>query len=55
MLKIINIVVGIENVNILSDVSFSVSKFTSVIGRNGAGKTTLIRSIMRILKLDSQL
>ncbi len=53
MLKIINIVVGIENVNILSDVSFSVSKFTSVIGRNGAGKTTLIRSIMRILKLDS--
>ena len=53
MLKVENIDVSIENVKILTSISISINKFTSVIGRNGAGKTTLIRSIMRILKLDS--
>ena len=53
MLTVKNIDVSIENVKILTNISISIKKFTSIIGRNGAGKTTLVRSIMRILKLDS--
>ena len=53
MLKINNIDVSIENIKILTNISIVINNFTSVIGRNGAGKTTLIRSIMRILQLDS--
>ena len=53
MLKINKIDVSIENVKILLNISININRFTSVIGRNGAGKTTLIRSIMRILELDS--
>ena len=49
MLKVENLSVQIENINILDSVSFQVDKFSSIIGRNGAGKTTLIRSIMSIL------
>ena len=43
MLKIINIVVGIDNVKIFQIYLLVLTKFTSVIGRNGAGKTTLIK------------
>ena len=53
MLKVNNINVRIGNIRILSDIDFNVSKFTSIIGRNGAGKTTLIRSIMKILEIES--
>ena len=53
MLKVNNINVRIGNIKILSDISLQVSKFTSIIGRNGAGKTTLIRSIMKILEIES--
>ena len=53
MLKVNNINVKIGNIRILSDIHFNVSKFTSIIGRNGAGKTTLIRSIMKILEIES--
>ena len=53
MLKINNIDVSIDNVKILTNISIIINKFTSIIGRNGAGKTTLVRSIMRILQLDS--
>ena len=53
MLKVNNINVRIGNIRILSDINFNVSKFTSIIGRNGAGKTTLIRSIMKILEIES--
>ena len=49
MLKVENLSVQIENINILDSVSFQVGKFSSIIGRNGAGKTTLIRAIMSIL------
>ena len=49
MLKVENLSVQINNINILDSVSFKVSKFSSIIGRNGAGKTTLIRAIMSIL------
>lgn len=49
MLSIQNLCVNIEKIPILQDITFNVSKFSSVIGRNGAGKTTLIKSIMNIL------
>ena len=49
MLKVEELSVQIDNINILESVSFKVGKFSSVIGRNGAGKTTLMRSIMSIL------
>ncbi len=50
MLKISNLSVSIDNIQILSNVSITVNKFSSIIGRNGAGKTTLVRSIMKILE-----
>ena len=53
MLKVNNINVRIGNIRILSDIHMHVSKFTSIIGRNGAGKTTLVRSIMKILEIES--
>ena len=53
MLKVKNLSVQIENINILDSMSFQVDKFSSIIGRNGAGKTTLIRSIMSILPAKS--
>ena len=53
MLKVNNINVSIGNIRILSDIHLNVSKFTSIVGRNGAGKTTLIRSIMKILEIES--
>ncbi len=53
MLRINNLGVSIGNIDILDEVSFKVSKFSSIIGRNGAGKTTLMRSIMNILPLKT--
>ena len=55
MLKVANLNVAIQSVQILRDVSFELPSGTmaGLIGRNGAGKTTLMRSIMGLLKIGS--
>jgi branched-chain amino acid transport system ATP-binding protein len=52
MLKISNINVFYENLQVLRDVSLNVEKgeVVAMIGANGAGKTTIIRTISGILK-----
>ena len=52
MLRIENLNVSIQSVQILRDVSLEVppATMTGLIGRNGAGKTTLMKSIMGLLK-----
>lgn len=53
MLKLDNVDVAIQSVQILRDVSLELPTGTmaGLIGRNGAGKTTLMKSIMGILKV----
>ena len=53
MLKLANLNVAIQSVQILRDVSFELpsGSMAGLIGRNGAGKTTLMRSIMGLLKI----
>ncbi len=55
MLKVENLNVSIQSVQILRDVSLAlpVGTMAGLIGRNGAGKTTLMKSIMGILKVSS--
>lgn len=55
MLKISNLNVSIQSVDILRDVSIKVdtASMAGLVGRNGAGKTTLIKSVMGILKPKS--
>jgi len=55
MLKIDNVDVSIQSVQILRRVSLELPNGTMVglIGRNGAGKTTLMKSVMGILKVAS--
>ena len=55
MLKVANLNVAIQSVQILRDVSLELPSGTmaGLIGRNGAGKTTLMRSIMGLLKIGS--
>jgi branched-chain amino acid transport system ATP-binding protein len=55
MLKISNLNVSIQSVDILRDVSIQVdtASMAGLVGRNGAGKTTLIKSVMGILKPKS--
>jgi branched-chain amino acid transport system ATP-binding protein len=55
MLKISNLNVSIQSVDILRDVSIHVhtASMAGLVGRNGAGKTTLIKSVMGILKPKS--
>lgn len=55
MLKVENLNVSIQSVQILRDVSLVLPAGTmaGLIGRNGAGKTTLMKSIMGILKVSS--
>ncbi len=52
MLKLENLNVSIQSVQILRDVSLALPAGTmaGLIGRNGAGKTTLMRSVMGLLK-----
>jgi branched-chain amino acid transport system ATP-binding protein len=52
MLRIENLNVSIQSVQILRDVSLELptGSMTGLIGRNGAGKTTLMKSVMGILK-----
>lgn len=51
MLRIENIDVFYDNVQVLRDVSLNVSKddIVTIIGANGAGKTTLLKAICGIL------
>jgi branched-chain amino acid transport system ATP-binding protein len=55
MLKIENVDVSIQAVQILRSVSFELptGNMAGLIGRNGAGKTTLMKSIMGLLKVSS--
>lgn len=55
MLKISNLNVSIQSVDILRDVSIQIhtASMAGLVGRNGAGKTTLIKSVMGILKPKS--
>lgn len=55
MLKICNLNVSIQSVDILRDVSIQVdtASMAGLVGRNGAGKTTLIKSVMGILQPKS--
>jgi branched-chain amino acid transport system ATP-binding protein len=55
MLRIADLAVAIESVNILRGVSLQLQQGTvaGLIGRNGAGKTTLMRSTMGILNWRS--
>ncbi len=55
MLKISNLNVSIQSVDILRDVSIELdsASMAGLVGRNGAGKTTLIKSMMGILKPKS--
>jgi branched-chain amino acid transport system ATP-binding protein len=55
MLKISNLNVSIQSVDILRDVSIQVdtASMAGLVGRTGAGKTTLIKSVMGILKPKS--
>ena len=50
MLRVKNVSVKIEAVEILEDIDIEIKGFSSIIGRNGAGKTTLMKTIMNILK-----
>ena len=52
MLKVENLNVSIQSVQILRDVSLALPAGTmaGLIGRNGAGKTTLMKSVMGLLK-----
>ena len=53
MLKVENLDVSIQSVQILRRVSFELpsGSMAGLIGRNGAGKTTLMKSVMGILKV----
>jgi iron complex transport system ATP-binding protein len=55
MLQLENINFSYGTVNVLADISLSVSKgeFIAVIGPNGAGKSTLIKIIDRILQANT--
>ena len=55
MLRVSNLNVSIESIDILRDVSIEVdtASMVGLVGRNGAGKTTLLKSIMGILKAKS--
>ena len=55
MLKVANLNVAIQSVQILRDVSLDLPEGTmaGLIGRNGAGKTTLMKSIMGLLRVGS--
>ena len=55
MLRIDNLDVAIQSVNVLRGVSIEVpvGKFVGLIGRNGAGKTSLMRSVMGHLRVRS--
>jgi branched-chain amino acid transport system ATP-binding protein len=55
MLKVHNLNVSIQSVQILRDVSLTLPDGTmaGLIGRNGAGKTTLMKSVMGLLKASS--
>jgi branched-chain amino acid transport system ATP-binding protein len=55
MLKVENLSVSIQSVQILRDVSLELPDGTmaGLIGRNGAGKTTLMKSVMGLLKANS--
>src|SRR5258706_7178040 len=55
MLKVENLSVSIQAVQILRDVSLELQAgaMTGLIGRNGAGKTTLMKSVMGILKAST--
>jgi len=52
MLKVENIKVAYDSVNVLWDVSFTIHKkeIITIIGPNGAGKTTTVKTIMGLLK-----
>jgi branched-chain amino acid transport system ATP-binding protein len=53
VLKVANLNVAIQSVQILRDVSLDLptGAMVGLIGRNGAGKTTLMKSIMGLLKV----
>jgi len=55
VLKLVNLNVSIQAVQILRDISLELAdgSMAGLIGRNGAGKTTLMKSIMGILKVSS--
>jgi branched-chain amino acid transport system ATP-binding protein len=55
MLKVANLNVAIQSVQILRDVSLELPPggMVGLIGRNGAGKTTLMKSVMGLLKSAS--
>ncbi|MFZ9544290.1 MAG: ABC transporter ATP-binding protein [Hylemonella sp.] len=55
MLKVANLNVSIQSVDILRNVSMELptGSMAGLVGRNGAGKTTLIKSIMGLLKVGS--
>jgi branched-chain amino acid transport system ATP-binding protein len=55
MLKIANLNVSIQSVQILRNISIDLPEESMVglVGRNGAGKTTFLKSIMGYLKVDS--
>ncbi|HEX2925594.1 MAG TPA: ABC transporter ATP-binding protein [Ruminiclostridium sp.] len=52
MIKFENVCFAYDKKNILSNISFSVSKgeFIAIVGRNGAGKTTLMKLFNGLLK-----
>lgn len=54
MLEIFNVRAGYGAINVLWDVSLTVTRgqLTTIIGPNGAGKTTLLRAIMGLLPLS---
>lgn len=55
MLKVANLNVAIQSVQILRDVTLELPTggMVGLIGRNGAGKTTLMKSVMGLLKAAS--
>lgn len=56
MLRVENISVNIDNIKIISDVSFRLEEHDifMVVGPNGAGKTTLFRAIMGAINHDGR-
>ena len=52
MLSVKNVFAGYDNITVLNDITFDLSKndILGVLGRNGMGKSTLIRVLSGLIK-----